>query len=69
MFSKFLKNGLLALFAMGASFSVQAESIKLAITDLVGLEELQREFGPFKNELEKVTGISQFQEGYRKPFG
>ncbi|NLY33758.1 MAG: phosphate/phosphite/phosphonate ABC transporter substrate-binding protein [Alcaligenaceae bacterium] len=58
MFSKFLKNGLLALSAMGASFSVQAESIKLAITDLVGLEELQREFGPFKNELEKVTGMS-----------
>lgn len=33
-----------------------AENIKLAVTDLVGLEELQREFGPFKAELEKVTG-------------
>lgn len=28
----------------------------MAVTDLVGLEELQREFGPFKAELEKATG-------------
>ncbi|MBA1273352.1 phosphate/phosphite/phosphonate ABC transporter substrate-binding protein [Pseudomonas azotifigens] len=34
----------------------QAETVKLAVTDLVGLEELQREFGAFKNELAKVTG-------------
>lgn len=44
------------LFAFGPA-SVQAETIKLAITDLVGMEELQREFGPFKAELEKVTGF------------
>lgn len=58
MFRKFVKNGLLAFSAIAASFSVQAETIKLAITDLVGLEELQREFGPFKKELERVTGMS-----------
>jgi len=58
MLRKFFTKGLLAVSAMSASFAVQAESIKLAITDLVGLEELQREFGPFKNELEKVTGMS-----------
>ncbi|WP_051231753.1 phosphate/phosphite/phosphonate ABC transporter substrate-binding protein [Stutzerimonas azotifigens] len=34
----------------------QAETVKLAVTDLVGLEELQREFGAFKSELAKVTG-------------
>jgi phosphonate transport system substrate-binding protein len=43
------------LFAFAAT-SVQAETIKLAVTDLVGMEDLQREFGPFKAELEKVTG-------------
>jgi phosphonate transport system substrate-binding protein len=43
------------LFAF-ATTSVQAETLKLAVTDLVGMEELQREFGPFKAELEKVTG-------------
>lgn len=37
--------------------TVSAESIKLAVTDLVGMEELQREFGPFKSELEKATGF------------
>lgn len=58
MIRKFFTKGLLAVSAMSASFVVQAESIKLAITDLVGLEELQREFGPFKNELEKITGMS-----------
>ncbi|MDZ7622173.1 MAG: PhnD/SsuA/transferrin family substrate-binding protein [Candidatus Competibacteraceae bacterium] len=35
---------------------VAAEAIKLAVIDLVGLEELQREFGAFKAELEKATG-------------
>ena len=39
------------------SISVKAKEIKLAITDLVGLEELQREFGAFKSELEKATGF------------
>jgi phosphonate transport system substrate-binding protein len=43
------------LLAFSAA-SVQAETFKLAVTDLVGMEELQREFGPFKAELEKVTG-------------
>ncbi|MCU0971859.1 MAG: phosphate/phosphite/phosphonate ABC transporter substrate-binding protein [Gammaproteobacteria bacterium] len=46
-----------ALWLMVAvPLSAQPESIKLAVTDLVGLEELQREFGPFKAELEKATG-------------
>jgi phosphonate transport system substrate-binding protein len=36
--------------------AANAETIKLAVTDLVGLEELQREFGPFKAELQNATG-------------
>lgn len=42
---------------IGGSIEALAQNVKLAITDLVGLEELQREFGPFKAELEKHTGL------------
>ncbi len=45
----------LCVLAFGAT-AARAEAIKLAVTDLVGLEELQREFGAFKAELEKATG-------------
>jgi phosphonate transport system substrate-binding protein len=39
--------------------SVQAEdSINFIITDLEGLEEVQREFGPFKDLLEEKTGLA-----------
>lgn len=41
---------------LAASLATGTETVKLAVTDLVGLEELQREFGPFKSELEKATG-------------
>lgn len=33
-----------------------AQSYKFAITDLEGMEELQREFGEFKKVLENKTG-------------
>jgi phosphonate transport system substrate-binding protein len=36
--------------------AAKAEPIKLAVTDLVGLEELQREFGAFVDVLENATG-------------
>jgi phosphonate transport system substrate-binding protein len=58
MLRKFLRTAALTLATLGATFSAQAENIKLAVTDLVGLEELQREFGPFKRELEKATGFT-----------
>jgi phosphonate transport system substrate-binding protein len=35
----------------------QPESLRLAVTDLQGLEELQREFGAFKAEFEKHSGL------------
>jgi phosphonate transport system substrate-binding protein len=56
------KNVFLKIFAIFLmlmalpGINAQAQTIKLAVTDLVGLEELQREFGPFKTTLEKVTG-------------
>jgi len=57
MFRQFVA---IALAACLLAFAVtaRAEAIKLAVTDLVGLEELQREFGAFKAELEKATGAS-----------
>ncbi len=48
---------LLALALVATAFALQAQPIKLAVTDLVGLEDLQREFGPFKQELERVSGL------------
>ncbi|MGK7913742.1 MAG: phosphate/phosphite/phosphonate ABC transporter substrate-binding protein [Synechococcus sp.] len=32
------------------------DTLRFAVTDVVGLEELQRDFGPFKAALEDVTG-------------
>ena len=39
-----------------ASLTAHAETVKLAVTDLVGMEELQREFGEFVKVLEEKTG-------------
>ncbi|MQQ06940.1 PhnD/SsuA/transferrin family substrate-binding protein [Epibacterium sp. SM1979] len=44
--------GLAAVSAFGAA----AETWKLAVTDVEGLERLQLEWGPFKEALEKTTG-------------
>jgi phosphonate transport system substrate-binding protein len=35
----------------------QPDTVRLAVTDLQGLEELQREFGAFKDEFEKQSGL------------
>lgn len=57
MFRHLLTKAVLALTLIGCALSAQADAIKLAVTDLVGMEELQREFGPFKNELERASGL------------
>ncbi|CAA6605548.1 Phosphonate ABC transporter phosphate-binding periplasmic component [Rhodospirillaceae bacterium LM-1] len=36
--------------------SAEAKTVRMAVTDLVGLEELQREFGEFKKVLTETTG-------------
>lgn len=58
MLRKLLSATALAFSLTGMTLSAQAQTIKLAVTDLVGLEELQREFGPFKAELEHASGLS-----------
>ena len=46
-----------AVVALGLiSAPAQAETIRFAVTDVEGMEQLQREYGAFVQELEKVTG-------------
>jgi phosphonate transport system substrate-binding protein len=44
------------LFGLGAT-SASADPVRLAITDLAGLERLQAEFGKFKEVLTEATGL------------
>jgi phosphonate transport system substrate-binding protein len=44
----------LVMHCLGASFG---ESVRLAVTDIVGLEELQREFGACRGLLSEATGF------------
>ena len=44
-----------ALFA-GAGVA-QAQSVAFAVTDVQGLENLQREFGAFREALQEATGF------------
>jgi phosphonate transport system substrate-binding protein len=46
-----------ALAALGLP-AAAAEPLKLAITDVPGLERLQTEWGPLKEALERVTGLT-----------
>ncbi|XXJ19295.1 PhnD/SsuA/transferrin family substrate-binding protein [Desulfovibrio caledoniensis] len=46
---------LLMVCAMGA-WALAADTVRLAVTDLEGMEELQREFGAFKEKLGGLTG-------------
>ncbi len=47
-----------AVLAASAAFAAQAETWKLAVTDVEGMERLQLEWGPFKDALENATGDS-----------
>lgn len=44
--------------AMALVSRAEAQTLKLAITDVEGLERLQTEWGPFKAQLEKTTGMT-----------
>ncbi|GDY25989.1 phosphonate ABC transporter substrate-binding protein [Agarivorans sp. Toyoura001] len=56
MFNWIKKTGMAAALVLACASQANAETVKLAVTDLVGLEELQREFGAFKETLSKATG-------------
>lgn len=45
------------LAAFAASPAAAQDKLRFAVTDIDGLESLQREFGPFKETFEKVAGL------------
>ena len=49
---------LLALGFMAGARAQAADTLNFIVTDLEGLEEVQREFGPFKELLEKKAGLT-----------
>jgi phosphonate transport system substrate-binding protein len=51
-----LMAGALVAFGLFATQAL-AEKIRFAVTDVEGMEQLQREYGAFVEELEKVTGL------------
>jgi phosphonate transport system substrate-binding protein len=54
---QFLASGLLAIGLAAATPVVAQETIRFAVTDIDGLEALQREMGPFKEAFETASGL------------
>lgn len=57
MFKSLVAAAALALTALTAPLAQAADTIRMAVTDVDGLENLQREFGPFKAKFEEITGL------------
>lgn len=55
---KTVRAAAIAVFALFAAAGAEAETWKLAVTDVEGLERLQTEWGPFKTALAQATGDS-----------
>lgn len=53
-----LAGALLSIVLLSAPAGAQEGSIGFAVTDVAGLEELQREWTPFKTEIERIAGLS-----------
>jgi phosphonate transport system substrate-binding protein len=54
---QFLTYSFVALAALSAVPAVAQETIRFAVTDIDGLEALQREMGPFKDAFEAASGL------------
>ncbi|MFM2354582.1 MAG: hypothetical protein RLZZ528_318 [Pseudomonadota bacterium] len=52
-----LSSGLLAIGLAVAAPAVAQDTIRFAVTDIDGLESLQREMGPFKDAFEAASGL------------
>jgi phosphonate transport system substrate-binding protein len=52
-----LASGLLAVGLAAATQSAAQETIRFAVTDIDGMETLQREMGPFKDAFEAASGL------------
>ena len=59
--NNFIKAGLVAASVFvgfaAANVAIAQDTIRFAVTDIDGLEALQTEMGPFKDVLEKVSGL------------
>ncbi|MFZ8898880.1 MAG: PhnD/SsuA/transferrin family substrate-binding protein, partial [Alphaproteobacteria bacterium] len=54
---KFVSAMLASAMLLGSAIAAEAaDKIRLAVTDIEGLEQLQQEFGPFADALKKSTG-------------
>jgi phosphonate transport system substrate-binding protein len=53
-----LASGLVALALGAASAASAQETIRFAVTDIDGMEALQREMGPFKEAFEEASGLT-----------
>ncbi|MFC3088080.1 phosphate/phosphite/phosphonate ABC transporter substrate-binding protein [Tabrizicola soli] len=52
-----LASGLLAIAIASATASTAQETIRFAVTDIDGMEAMQREMGPFKEAFEAASGL------------
>lgn len=55
--NRFLASGLLAVSLAVAAPVAAQDTIRFAVTDIDGLEALQREMGPFKQAFEAASGL------------
>lgn len=55
--NKLLPSGLFALSLLSATSAMAQDVIRFAVTDIDGLESLQREMGPFKDAFEAASGL------------
>lgn len=53
----FLKAGAIAFAALSAQTATAQDTIRFAVTDIDGLESLQKEMGPFKDAFEAASGL------------
>ena len=54
----FFKACFAAASILGASVAHAADTVRFAVTDIDGMEALQREMGPFKEAFEKASGLN-----------
>jgi phosphonate transport system substrate-binding protein len=55
---RILQAGAIALASLSASAAVAQDTIRFAVTDIDGMEAVQREMGPFKDAFEKASGLT-----------
>lgn len=53
----FLKAGFIALASLSATAAAAQDTIRFAVTDIDGMEALQKEMGPFKDAFEAASGL------------